>query len=603
VAATLVAAIGCAAGRAAPSSEVPAEIAAADSSVGTDAPGADSVVIVQVCMLSEQQFSESERFSLAQDHFIMARDYERRGIMDMAWPLYEIAYQFWPQSNFLRKFIIDRHIRAEEFQQALSLFREDEDPVGDMTNEDRRALSLIHLRLGNIAKAATAMEAVGDAMTGEEMYSLALLYNSIGDMESAYRAFRRFFIRRNNERAAVMGIRLVQISISERKFAEADSLAAILREAYPGSANVAALLGTVRYLGGDTASAVEYFNEALAIDSLNEEALRTLAHIHLVREMFPEAIVYYRRLTAQDDIAAPYRRGLAFLLFHTKEFAAAEKLLDTLIAEGNDNDLPGLQELHVYRGLIYSQTNRRDRAATEFRAAVTIDPKYEDAWKELCFLYILDKDTVRAHAAVEEYAAVFSESGTAWRLRGYVLGMRKDYDGAVAAFRRAIEIYPNDFFSHFELATILERQKRVDEAADAFRGALRIRPRDATTANNLGYMWADAGINLDSAKVLIELALNKEPNNGAYLDSYAWVFYRLGDYERALHYMDLALKDDGIRDEPVIFEHLGDIHFKLKNYAEAESAYRRALELKTKDAERVRERLAEIRTLMREMRR
>jgi Tfp pilus assembly protein PilF len=257
-----------------------------------------------------------------------------------------------------------------------------------------------------------------------------------------------------------------------------------------------------------------------------------------------------------------------------------------------------MQELHIYRGLVYSRTARPERAAGEFRAAIAIDPQNESAWRELCHAFILAKEKENALIAVEQYIEAFPQSGTAWRFRGYVLNMMERREEAIPALMKAIEIDSADYFSWFELGSTFERLKRIDEAADAFRATLRIRPRDAQASNYLGYIWAEAGINLDSAKVLIEDALAVEPNNGAYLDSYAWVFYQMGDYERALHYMLKALGQEDIQTDPVPYEHLGDIYFKLENYAAAAAAYERAIELKTEDAERISGRLTEIRNIM-----
>ena len=316
----------------------------------------------------------------------------------------------------------------------------------------------------------------------------------------------------------------------------------------------------------------------------------------MVREQYPEAIAFYKRLTAQEELGSVYRRGLALLLFHLDDFAAAEPLLDTLINERSDTWTPNGQELRLYRGLLYSKTGRREKAASEFRAAIAADSSYEDAWKELCYLHILAKDYKEALAAADEYVAAFPKSGAGWRFRGYALNIGEKREEAVAALRKAVAVDSLDYFSWFELGSTLERMKRVDEAADAFKRVLRIRPKDASASNYLGYMWAEAGVMLDSAKQLIEDALEKEPQNGAYLDSYAWVYYQLGDYEKAHRYMKEAFAYAG--DDPVLYEHLGDILFKLNDYASAEAAYRRSLDLKSEEAARIRERLAEIKKLM-----
>jgi len=534
-----------------------------------------------------------ERYRLAQDHFIMARDYERRGMHDMALRLYEAAYDFLPDSPYLRKTLAEIYVRTEDYGKALALFGEKPD-IPKLTVDEKRTLSLIYLRLGDMAKAAETLEAIGTEKSEEEVYSLALLYETSGQKDKSLQTFKDFFM--SGPHTVEVGIKLVQFNIAERKLAEAANLASVLRETFPENADVAALLGTVRYLNRDTAEAVVRFHEALALDSLNEEALRSLAHIHVVREQYPEAIALYRRLTDVEGFGSIYRKGLAFLLFHTDDFETAELFLDTLINEREDTLGPGEHELRFYRGLVYSKTNRKEKAAGEFRAAIAIDSSYEDAWKELCYLYILSKEHEAALAAADEYLAAFPSSGAGWRFRGYALNIGKKHDDAVLAFRKAVAADSLDYFSWFELGSTLERLKRVDEAADAFKRVLRIRPKDAPASNYLGYMWAEAGVMLDSARQLIEDALEKEPENSAYLDSYAWVYYQLGDYEKAHRYMKEAFAHAD--DDAVLYEHLGDILFKLNDYRSAEAAYKRSLDLKSAEAGRIKERLAEIKQLM-----
>jgi tetratricopeptide (TPR) repeat protein len=497
-----------------------------------------------------------------------------------------------PQSRFLRKTVVNTYIQSQEFEKALSFFQDSQ--FSELDSEEKRSLSLIYVRTGELAKAAEVIESLGSEKGAEEIYSLALLYESIGLKEQSLKSFREFF--KDNERTFDVGVKLVQFNIGENKLAQAHSIALILHECFPENADALSLLGTVNYLNRDTAKAEEHFNAALAIDSLNEEALRTLAHIYVVKEQYGEAVSAYKRLVSLDENGAVYRRGLAFMLFHTKDFEGAEALLDTILSEKTERPPVTVQELHLYRGLIYSQTQRQEKAAQEFEAALSIDSLYEDAWKELCFLSITSKDKEKASACVERYTAAFPGSSTAWRFSGYVFNMKKEYEQAVRSLKKAVNIDPADHFAWFELGSAFERLKRIDEAADAFRETLKINPDDSHASNYLGYMWAENGMMLDSAKLLIENALLKEPQNGAFLDSYGWVFYQIGDYEKARRYLEEALKH--IDDDPVPYEHLGDVLFKLREYKEAAAAYKRSLEFKSEESARIEAKLLEIKNII-----
>ena len=96
--------------------------------------------------------------------------------------------------------------------------------------------------------------------------------------------------------------------------------------------------------------------------------------------------------------------------------------------------------------------------------------------------------------------------------------------------------------------------------------------------NFLGYMLADRNIRLPEAKAWIEKALAAEPGNSAYQDSMAWVLYRLGDYKNALSWI-LRCQNGMSEPDPVIFDHLGDIKWKLGLKDQAVDAWKEAVKI------------------------
>ena len=73
-------------------------------------------------------------------------------------------------------------------------------------------------------------------------------------------------------------------------------------------------------------------------------------------------------------------------------------------------------------------------------------------------------------------------------------------------------------------------------------------------------MLADRNVRLDEAQQMITKAVDREPNNGAYLDSLGWVYYRQGKYSEAETHLQRAL-DKTARD-PTVHDHLGDVYSK-----------------------------------------
>jgi len=101
--------------------------------------------------------------------------------------------------------------------------------------------------------------------------------------------------------------------------------------------------------------------------------------------------------------------------------------------------------------------------------------------------------------------------------------------------------------------------------------AIEFNPRSARSMNYLGYLYTERNINIDEAYRLIKTALDLEPDNGAYLDSLGWVYFRKGEFEEALKYLLLAeerLDESGAPDS-VVFEHIGDTYEKIGNIRKA----------------------------------
>jgi tetratricopeptide (TPR) repeat protein len=109
-------------------------------------------------------------------------------------------------------------------------------------------------------------------------------------------------------------------------------------------------------------------------------------------------------------------------------------------------------------------------------------------------------------------------------------------------------------------ASVYEEAGDFSDAVASAEKALAVNPQGPLAANFLGYILADHNVRLAEAEKLITLAVRAEPQNVAYLDSLAWVHFRLRRYAEALGEINQALRlSDGAPD-PVILDHAGDIY-------------------------------------------
>jgi predicted Zn-dependent protease len=121
----------------------------------------------------------------------------------------------------------------------------------------------------------------------------------------------------------------------------------------------------------------------------------------------------------------------------------------------------------------------------------------------------------------------------------------------------ARERFPDNRDIAFVQAASLERLQRFDEAEEVFLEILAADPGDANAANYLGYLWADRKVRLDEALGLVNLAVEVEPENPAYLDSLGWVHYRLGSLEEAEFWLRRAIEFNDV--DGTLLAHLGEV--------------------------------------------
>lgn len=127
----------------------------------------------------------------------------------------------------------------------------------------------------------------------------------------------------------------------------------------------------------------------------------------------------------------------------------------------------------------------------------------------------------------------------------------------------------------FLRGVMYERSKRYEQAEAAFHKVLEMEPDNAAALNYLGYMLADRNVRLEEALQLIQKAVDLDPENGAYLDSLGWVYFRLGQPEKAREYLERAVQK--VARDPIVHDHLGDVYFQLGELKKAVEHWRISL--------------------------
>lgn len=139
------------------------------------------------------------------------------------------------------------------------------------------------------------------------------------------------------------------------------------------------------------------------------------------------------------------------------------------------------------------------------------------------------------------------------------------------------------------MGDLYHMNEQPEEAYHCYDSALVYNPSDVLVLNNYAYYLSEEDRELDKAEQMSLRTIKAEPNNATYLDTYAWILYKQERYEEAMTYIERALAADSVPSD-VLYEHAGDICYRLGDVTRAVGYWKQALEVQRK-AEAVEERL------------
>ena len=299
----------------------------------------------------------------------------------------------------------------------------------------------------------------------------------------------------------------------------------------------------------------------------------------------------------------------------TEAIARLKEILDTTAKKNYSKDEKGNRiELLDRLWTLYRLNEQTEPAVETLRQISELDHERDSAVEALIIdTYRIGKDLTKARTEADTAVKRWPDDRTLRVAHATVLGDMGQTDAAAAELRKLLdgkndrEIYLDlaayvydrvrkfdeegkaldaaDKLSGskeekeavwFQRGAMYEKMKKVDLAEAEFRKILEINPESSATMNYLGYMLADRNVKLPEALSLITKALDKEPNNGAYLDSLGWVYYKMNRLQEAEENLRQALirtPRDG-----TVHDHMGDVLLKESKVREAIAQWQLSLQ-------------------------
>jgi len=377
---------------------------------------------------------------------------------------------------------------------------------------------------------------------------------------------------------------------------------------------------------GQLDAALEQYKVISDSNPEDAQSYLQIAEIYRRQSKFDLALESLKKADAlaPDSAGVPY--NMAVIYQAQGRYDDAAKLLQDLIKKSEKSSETSLSQadrnnraIFIERlGMIYREQENYTAAVDTFRKMLTLgDENARGGYQEIIDTYREAKQWPQATAIAKEAVQKLPSDRDLRMVLDAQLADMGEFDQAVADIRGMLKGGPEDRDVYVRLGIIYtrakrwsdaaqsldkaeqlsakaddkayvnflrgdfyQRQKMFDQAEGEFRKVLAVTPptdpQAAATLNYLGYMNADRGVKLEESLSYIKQALTLDPNNGAYLDSLGWAYFKLGKYDLAEENLDKAAVHMG--SDPTVQEHLGDLYQKTGRLKLAASHWDRAVQ-------------------------
>ena len=226
-------------------------------------------------------------------------------------------------------------------------------------------------------------------------------------------------------------------------------------------------------------------------------------------------------------------------------------------------------------------------AAEQLQYALDIEPSNIESWKRIVVAYILNDDYDKAIEMGQRALEYNPDDMELYSYLGPSYYQIKQYDKSIEVYKKALAVAPeSDHETRSSLTgglgDVYQAKGDSSRAVACYEEALQLDPGNTSVMNNYAYFLSNSGGDLDKAERMAAVAVKENPENGTFLDTYAWVYFRKGEYVMALLYMKKAIE---YADEPNWEElgHYGDILWFNDEHEAAVQQWQLALDKKPDD--------------------
>jgi tetratricopeptide (TPR) repeat protein len=369
--------------------------------------------------------------------------------------------------------------------------------------------------------------------------SLHLSSRKPADIRAAVDVYPKLIARRPDDSQLHFDYAMALLASGDSKTARSELMASIQRQ--PAAIAPRLALAELAFREKNYSDAIENANEVLARDSqqtlarllvamsksglgLYDDARRDLTRLvreqpnnpgpelelgllDVIQKRYAEANAIFEKYYRSNQVD-PRRRGIEGMV--RSDVAQGEMDKAVLLLNEEVRKAPNATQMRWMLGTIATTAGKYDLAAAQYQALAAQAPNSSDIHLR--------------------WAEVLHDKG--------------DFEGAIEHYRKAAALTPKNAMPAALLARELESAGHRQEAIAAYRQVLQLDPNNIFVLNNLAFLLADSGQDLEEALQMAQNARRLANNNIAVADTLGWVYLKKGLTSSALKVFETLVHED-----------------------------------------------------------
>ena len=398
----------------------------------------------------------------------------------------------------------------------------------------------------------------------EEFYLIeAELYISVEKWQKAIEVFDRY--EQQNGITEPVSIEKIKLYTKLDDVKKASNELLKLIRKFPDKSEYLSLLAELYFNYNQDKKGLQILDRILKAEPDNGFVHFYLADYYRSKKELKEADRHTKEALVSDKIENGYKiQYILKLILNPDTTLTSDSQLDNymnLLMQKYSDDL-SVRALHSD---FLKKDHKLAEARNELEYILSKDKNNYLIWEELLLMCNEMGDTTCMYRHGIEAIKYFPEQPLPYALSGIALMMQKQFAEALPLFEKGVELTDDkpelrsQFYSY--LADCYYNLDSVERAFKMFDEVLKINPNDILVLNNYAYYLSLRNERLALAEKMSSQAVAMESDNATYLDTYAWVLYKRGEYSQARYYIKLAIEKD--KDPSgVLYEHYGDILYR-----------------------------------------